>query len=244
MFNHDGPEAECFARFFHPGEPILDVACGTGRLLVPWLKDGLDVDGVDAAADMIDACREAATTAGFSPALTVSPTHLLDLRRRYGSAVMCGGLGLGVTPAQEVDGLVRIREHLRPGGVLVLDYEHPEFDEASIEAWLAHPMPTAPPSARHRRRGPDGDDYALRMRVLAVSDDRRTIERELTVFQWSADVLVAEEAYRLAYNCYKSDEVVAMLGAAGFENVSVRGGYHGGKPVGDEQFLVYVAYRP
>ena len=35
------------------GQPALDLACGAGRLLVPLLAGGLDVDGVDASADML-----------------------------------------------------------------------------------------------------------------------------------------------------------------------------------------------
>jgi len=37
--------------------PILDLACGTGRLLVPLLRDGLRVVGVDRSATMLAAAR-------------------------------------------------------------------------------------------------------------------------------------------------------------------------------------------
>jgi hypothetical protein len=40
------------------GEPTLDVGCGTGRLLIPYLRARLDVDGCDVSADMIALCRE------------------------------------------------------------------------------------------------------------------------------------------------------------------------------------------
>ena len=38
-FNLDGPEIEHYRRYVEDG-PALDVACGTGRLLVPWLEAG------------------------------------------------------------------------------------------------------------------------------------------------------------------------------------------------------------
>ena len=32
------------------GQPVLDVACGTGRLLLPLLRLGIDIDGCDISA--------------------------------------------------------------------------------------------------------------------------------------------------------------------------------------------------
>jgi len=42
------------------GEPALDVGCGTGRLLLEYLADGLDVDGVDVSPEMLEICAEKA----------------------------------------------------------------------------------------------------------------------------------------------------------------------------------------
>lgn len=51
-FNTDGPEIayfqQCIERY---GQPALDVACGTGRLLLPYLHAGLDVEGCDISTE-------------------------------------------------------------------------------------------------------------------------------------------------------------------------------------------------
>jgi len=65
-FELDGPEIQYFQRFVEDGQPALDAGCGTGRLLVPWLRAGLDVDGCDASADMVTLCRERARREGWS----------------------------------------------------------------------------------------------------------------------------------------------------------------------------------
>ena len=46
-----------------------------GRLLVPWLEAGYDVDGCDVSADMVARCRERATASGHDPFLAVQPLH-------------------------------------------------------------------------------------------------------------------------------------------------------------------------
>jgi hypothetical protein len=47
---HDRPGDGYFRRHVEAGQPALDLACGTGRLLLPYLRDGLDVDATVAAA--------------------------------------------------------------------------------------------------------------------------------------------------------------------------------------------------
>jgi SAM-dependent methyltransferase len=65
-FNEDGDEIAYFQKYVERGQPALDVACGTGRLLIPYLREGLDVDGCDVSADMIALCREKAEREGLS----------------------------------------------------------------------------------------------------------------------------------------------------------------------------------
>jgi SAM-dependent methyltransferase len=244
LFNLDGPEIEFFRPIVEAGQPALDAACGTGRLLVPWVAAGLDVDGVDASADMIAGCREAARRFGRNPALYVQPLHRLDLPRRYGAIVVCGGFGLGATREQDLEGLRRMYAHLRPGGVLALDYEVGEFDAERLRTWQPKEVDDSPPEPADRRLGSDGSEYALRHRTVAVDVVARRLSRELQAWQWSDGELVAHETHHLVTNIYSSSEITGALGAAGFDDVRVVGGYHGGPPAGDERFLVYIAHRP
>lgn len=77
-FNEDGPEIAYFRNFVERGQPALDVACGTGRLLIPYVTDGLDVDGCDVSAEMIALCRTKAERQGLSPTLFVQAMQDLE----------------------------------------------------------------------------------------------------------------------------------------------------------------------
>ncbi len=240
-FNLDGPEIAFFRSYVASGQPALDVGCGSGRLLVPWVADGLDVDGVDASADMIEACRIAARGAGCDPDLYVQPTHLLDLPRRYRTIVNCGAFGLGGTRADDTEGLRRLRAHLLPGGVLALDNEVYEFDDDRWRRWRPRPADETPPSSHDRQLGPDGLYYALRHRITAVDVAERSMTRELQAWQWQLDELVAHETHALLSNLYSSDEIVRLLDSVGFVDVRVLGGYHGGAPTDLDRFHVFIA---
>lgn len=69
-----GKEAQYFkSKIETYGQPALDLGCGTGRLLIPLLQAGLDVDGCDYSQDMLDQCAARAKKEGFPPSFMPRP---------------------------------------------------------------------------------------------------------------------------------------------------------------------------
>ena len=246
LFREGGPEVDYFRRFVEEGQPALDVACGAGRLLVPYVREGLDVDGVDVSPDMVELCARAAAAAGAAPGMACQPMHALDLSRRYRTVYVCGGLGLGSTRAQDGEALRRLYEHLEPGGRLVLDNEVPYSDATVWSRWAQRrsgDLPEAERAAGERRLGADGCEYALTTRLLALDPLLQQEAWEMHALQWRDGELVAEERRRLTSNLYFAGELVLMLERAGFADVEVRGQYNDLPPTPEDDFLVYVATR-
>jgi SAM-dependent methyltransferase len=246
LFRTSGPEIEYFRQFVESGQPALDVACGSGRLLVPYVEAGMDVDGCDASADMLALCADAARAVGASPTLTCQAMHELDLTRRYRTILVCGGLGLGSTRDQDQQALRRLYEHLEPGGRLVLDNEVPYSDARHWGLWPTGrradlPEPAQPPGAR--RLGPDGDEYALQSRLLALDPLHQQEAWEIEAYRWRRGTLIDQERHRLTSNLYFRAELVMMLERAGFTGIDVRGEYNDQPATAEDSFLVYVATR-
>lgn len=235
-----------FRQFVEAGQPALDVACGSGRLLVPYVASGLDVDGCDISPDMVSLCRQAVESAGATTNLYCQAMHELDLPRRYQTILVCGGLGLGSTREQDQEALRRLHDHLEPGGRLVLDNEVPYSDPDQWRHWPAERRDTLPedpqPLQPHDRRlGPDGFEYALQTRMLGLDPLRQQEAWEVHASQWLDGSLVAEEIHQLTANLYFCGELVMMLKQAGFTSVVVRGAYNDLEPTPQDQFLVYIA---
>src|SRR5512140_3289828 len=112
-FHANAPEAPFLqreiARF---GQPALDLACGAGRLLLPLLRAGVDVDGCDASAEMLRFCRARAAREGAEPCLYHQPMHAIDLPRRYRTIYICNAFGLAGSRDDDMAALRRCREYL------------------------------------------------------------------------------------------------------------------------------------
>jgi SAM-dependent methyltransferase len=249
-FNEAEPEelayyAAAIRRF---GQPALDLGCGTGRILLPLLAAGLDIDGVDISPDMLAFADSAAIAAGFAPTLTAQAMHELDLGRTYRTIYMCGAFGIGGRRDHELEGLRRAYRHLEPGGVLLINHELPYagIDEGRWALWLPHHrggIPRKWPGEGDRRRAADGDEIELISRLVEFDplNQRHTLEMQARL--WHAGTVIREETSRLSESLYFAQEILTLLVEAGFAAVEMEDGYSGRAAAPDSGILMFVARK-
>lgn len=105
------------------GQPVLDVGCGTGRLLLDYLQQGVDIDGVDVSPEMIALCRSKAETLGLSPTILYATMEGLDLPRTYRTILVPSSSFQLLTDLPDAHtALRRFFHHLEPGGALVMPF--------------------------------------------------------------------------------------------------------------------------
>ena len=248
-FNVDGPEIAYFQRLVESGQPALDVACGTGRLLIPYLKAGLDVDGCDVSPDMIALCRESAERAGLSPTLFVQPMHELDPPRTYRTIFVCGGFGLGSNRDQDARALRRFYDCLEPGGALVLDNENPYVTEYPWRYWVKSERVGIPRDwprleEAERRRGSDGAEYVLQSRVIDIDPLEQRATYEMRAAMWLNGELAREELHALHLTYYFANELRLMLEDSGFVDIVLHGDHQEESPTRDSDFVVLIGKKP
>lgn len=116
--------------------PLLELGCGTGRLTLPLARAGHEITGIDLATSMLERCRAQLSS---EPAEVRDRVTLLEadmtsfaLGRSF-AEVFCafGTFHHLATVEQQLACLARCREHLLPGGVLVLDLINPDPEPAT-----------------------------------------------------------------------------------------------------------------
>ena len=63
--------------------PVLDIACGTGRILLPCLQAGVDIEGLDLFEPMLKTLRTKAAAQGLTPVLHRADMSDFSLERRF-----------------------------------------------------------------------------------------------------------------------------------------------------------------
>jgi SAM-dependent methyltransferase len=138
FYNSARPQAAGEVAFYERlarevGGPILELACGTGRIAVPLAKAGLHVTGVDRSEAMLTLARRklAALPASVQERLTLVNQHMsvLNLGRRFGFVfVPARSFQHLLTIDLQKKSLEAIRGHLEPTGRLALHLFDPRLD--------------------------------------------------------------------------------------------------------------------
>lgn len=118
------------------GGPVLEVGVGTGRVATAVARAGVEVVGIDVSPSMLGRARESLEDDDLAErvALVEADMRSFDLGRRFPLAVMPYRV---FAHARTVDDQVRtltaVRDHLEPGGRLVLNITVPHV--ADLTAW-------------------------------------------------------------------------------------------------------------
>jgi SAM-dependent methyltransferase len=198
------------------GEPALDVGCGTGRLLLDYLEQGIDIDGVDNSPDMLALCREKAARLGLRPNLHLQPMEALVLPRRYRTIIVpSSSFQLVLDPADASRAMAGFFGHLELGGALVMPFLVLGRDEpAGGISWVKE------------RIRPDGS--IVRRHAFARYDPTTQLEHTRDVYEVirHGEVVEREEHRRSpATRSYTLEQAERLYRDAGFTVERIVGGF-------------------
>ena len=210
------------------GEPVLDVGCGTGRLLFRYLGEGIDIDGVDNSPDMLREARSRARSLHLRPHLWRAEMETMKLPRSFRTIIVPSStFQLLTSEASARRGMRRLAAHLAPGGALVMPFLVLAAGEVAVT----------------ERERPDGT--VIRRHYESWYNPRTRLERTVTTFEVTKrGRLVATETHRRnpGTRAYSVEQATEMYRRAGLDVVSVFSGFTL-RPHGDGDALFTVVGR-
>jgi ubiquinone/menaquinone biosynthesis C-methylase UbiE len=120
------------------GGPVLELACGTGRVTWPIARAGIDIVGLDRESAMLDQAerkRESETLDASRRARFVSgDMSEFELGEQFALVIIpFRAFLLLLTDAEQQSTLGSIHRHLRPDGRLIIDIFDPRYDLLALE---------------------------------------------------------------------------------------------------------------
>ncbi len=246
-FSTDAHEVPFFLQeIARHGQPVLDVACGTGRILLPLLRAGIDIDGCDISADMLKYSRSKAASEALNPNLYNQPMHAFELPRKYKTITICDAFDLTGDREKGLETLRHCYSHLEEDGALLFNIQAEYTTQESWEWWLSEKrkgLPQPWPEDGRRSISSDGSEYVTRFRLIGVDPLEQSYTRQVCLEKWQSGTLIAAEEYTLRGNMYLKNELLLMLKVAGFHEIFVRGDYSDEPATPNHEELVFIAIK-
>jgi SAM-dependent methyltransferase len=209
---------------------ILEPAVGTGRMMIPLLEAGMEVEGIDYSPEMLAVCRARCAERGLEPVLHEGDMGSLSLPQRYEAIIIPAGSFLLIERREESLGtLKRFREHLLPGGRLILDLElQTDFRVGTISTGTVETS--------------QGETITVESKVVEVNFLEQYSISHLRYEKWRDGKLVRTEMQRFPLRWYGLEEFELVLKSLGFSEVVVSADYEYGKrPSRAEQTFTFEA---
>ena len=223
------------------GGPVLDLACGTGRLALLLAQEGFEVTGVDQSAGMLNQFEKKlkAQPAQVRQRVCIENQSMSSFRldRRFNTIICCDAFFHNLTVEAEMNCLSCVTQHLTPAGRFVFNLPNPtcEFILKSASSR------SEGFEERGRYELEHGSGTLLVEQAQAGNPHEQTIATTLRITRYDAEDSQVEQGQSSWTTRYLFRyEAEHLLVRCGFEVEALVGDYRGG-PVTEGGQLVFQA---
>ncbi len=215
------------------GSPLLDLACGTGRMSIRLAAQGYQITGVDLVPEMIARARQKADDRAVSVEWVVSDARSFHLQKQFaGIFMLMNAFQFLLTRADHEGMLACVREHLQPDGQFLFETRNPS------------------PRNLFEVQHPEGETYAppdggqLVITEYQHYDPMTQIQHYNSLYQWM-HLGIEQKATRkrVALRYVFPQEMESLLYYNGFEIISVYGNWQQEPLTAASPAMIYVCRK-
>jgi ubiquinone/menaquinone biosynthesis C-methylase UbiE len=221
------------------GSPVLELACGTGRVLLHLARIGHTVTGLDISLPMLTIARDRLSMelpeVQARVSLVQQDMRSFALRQRFRIAILAINSFMHLMTRRDQERcLKRIRRHLVDDGLLVIDIFNPElalYDSAGRSFF--------------ERNMDDATTGGTVTKLVSTSVDRRRNVNHITFYYDETTPGQQQIRYTAAISqrYLYHHEMTGLLIRCGFSVEQVYGGFEGRDWSPERQKMIFVARR-
>jgi 2-polyprenyl-3-methyl-5-hydroxy-6-metoxy-1,4-benzoquinol methylase len=123
------------------GGPILDLACGTGRITIPLAEAGFSVVGLDLSKPMLEQAKKKAKTKGLEIMWVQGNMTGFELKRKFNLILMAGNAFTHLEMPTNLEGCFSsVRRHLAQNGRFIFDTFNPNLQILTRDSSKRYPV--------------------------------------------------------------------------------------------------------
>ncbi|MEA5507865.1 class I SAM-dependent methyltransferase [Halotia wernerae UHCC 0503] len=199
------------------GGRILEAMVGTGRLLIPLLESGLNVEGVDTSPNMLANCRKHCAARGLNPILYESSVENLHLPGKFSAIAVSFGSFMLLERTAAIAALQAFTRHLEPQGRIFIDLELPIEDFKTENIVKQRPPIICPDGSTIILQSTSRIDWLNQLNTTVIRYEK-----------WKDSKLVATELQYLPLHWFGRDEFVKCLQENGYKDITLCANYTDG----------------
>jgi SAM-dependent methyltransferase len=215
---------------------VLELGCGTGRVLIPLVNRCSYIHGIDVSEAMLAVCRKKLHALGVSKKLAIVQTgDITDLNLGRFFDLITAPLNVfqNLETNEEVDGFFEtVRTHIAPSGTCIISaFRPPHGKEVPADKWLFEEEKLM------WETEVEGGHVACFDRRPSIDLEKQIIYPDQIFRRYRGEKLEEEAILNLLMRYYYPDEFVEMIESHGFQVMDRWGGYHA-EAYGEGQNLV------
>jgi SAM-dependent methyltransferase len=203
---------------------VLELGCGSGRILIPTAAAGVRIVGLDLSPAMLARCRAKleAQPAEVRARARLVEGSMTDFRFAEQFQLITTPFRAFqhlLTVSEQLACLACVREHLAPRGRLILDMFHVNPAAMHDPEWMKE-RDDSPPATL-----PDGRRFRRTARIAAFHRSQQMNEVEFACYVTHPDGREERITQRFPFRYFFRYEVEHLLARAGFRAVAVYGDF-------------------
>jgi len=197
------------------GGPVLELGCGTGRVLLEIARDGLACTGLDASQAMLDVARSKALRP--APRWIHAAMQEFDLGGERFRLIFSAFRAFQhlYTVEDQLRCLACVRTHLAPGGRFAFDVFHPRLERLCLDE--------EPEEEDLRFR--QGDEEVVRYARVSRERAAQLLNVTMRYERWRDGRVVGNEEARFQMRWSHRFELEHLMARAGFDEVRIYGDF-------------------
>lgn len=209
---------------------ILEPGVGTGRILIPLLENGFNIDGFDVSDDMLKICRKNCQNRGLNPNLFKEQMETFSLDEKYDAIIVPTGTFLLIHEREDsIKALKNFYNHLTNSGKLIIDLflqTDLSIEKTSTRTWETK----------------DGDIITLESKIVEVDYINQYTISHNRYEKWRNGTLIQTELERFPLRWYGVEEFKLILEQIGFKDITISADYNYGQyPTNSSEVITYEA---